>query len=300
MGYFFIFLGSISASFSSLALSKSLHHGASIRGYLSSYFLVSFLISSLLNGIFSFNISFNVPMSLLGLVVSFLIMGLMFWMGKAIQKGPSGLTFAFQNSGAILPPLLMALIFKEPFGFSLTIGNLIGIGLVTLGLFWAAIGTSKISLRKEWLWYALLIFFVQGLILTIFQYRCLLIQEGLPSHFLIPFSCSQEADLWFMPVIFFSAWVCQVFNFSFSEKRLPKMSEMIGGSLGGLANGLSTFFLLRATLVATPVEKAMLFPLFTVLVILLCNLYGKLMYKEIIPWKAHAFAMLGIFIGMSF
>jgi hypothetical protein len=126
------------------------------------------------------------------------------------------------------------------------------------------------------------------------------LQEVLPSHILIPFSCPPDADKWFMPALFFFAWVYQAIHFCCAEKRLPRAPEIVGGSLGGIANGISTFFLLQATIVASQTEKIMLFPMFTVVIIVLCNLYGKLFYKETIPWKANALAALGIFIGTIF
>lgn len=239
-------------------------------------------------------------MSAIGIVVGLLISALMFAIGKALQRGPSGLTFSFQNSGAILPPLLLSAIFHKPFGFSLSFGNCIGIVLVVLGLFWAAWGHSKSSIRKTWIAYAILTFILQGLILSIFQWRCFFMQEGLPSHRLIPFSCTPNADLWFMPALFFSSWIYQLICFSYSEKRLPYFVEFIGGGLGGIANGLSTFFLLRATSIASMEEKIMLFPLFTVVVVLLCNLYGRMFYQEKVLWKANTLSVLGIFLGTAF
>ena len=238
-------------------------------------------------------------MIFIGASAGLLISLLMFTMGKALQNGPSGLTFSFQNSGAILPPLLLALIFSKPFGFSLSLGNLAGMILVIAGLFWSAIGESKVALRKTWVAYALLTFVVQGLILSIFQWRCLLIQEGLPTHKLIPFSCPSSSDQWFMPALFFASAIYQALYFCVAERRLPRRIEIFGGSWGGVANGLSTFFILKATRVASLDEKVMLFPLFTVMVVLLCNVYGKMFYHEKISWRANALAALGIFIGTA-
>ncbi len=156
----------------------------------------------------------------------------------------------------------MALIFSKPFGFDLTFTHLLGMGLVILGLFLAALGSSKVKPNRTWLGYALLALLLQGIILSLFQWRCLLIQIGLPSHPFIPFSCPPEADLWFMPSLFLFAAIYQVLYFFCSEKRLPTKIETIGGSIGGIMNGLSTFFLLKATASASLNEKMMLFPPF--------------------------------------
>jgi hypothetical protein len=174
--FLFTFLASLAASFSSLALSKTLYNREStVSGYLFLYFFTGFLISSYINGIFTSDVPFSPHMTLLGSIVGLLIVALMLAMGKALQKGPSGLTFAFQNSGAILPPLFLSMIFSKSYGFALSSGNLVGMVLVILGLFFAANRGSNMPVRKTWLAYALITFVVQGLILSIFQWRCLLL-----------------------------------------------------------------------------------------------------------------------------
>lgn len=294
------FLASLAASMSCLALSKTVHRGASVGGYLSIYFLISFLVSALLNGIFTTQVPLNGSIAVIGLLTGIFVIIMMIMMGKALQEGPSGLTFAFQNSGAILPAILLALIFKSPFGFILTPGNLLGMALVVGGLLFAAKGGLKGTLSKKWVFFAFFTFFLQATILTIYQWRCLLLDAALPSHIFIPFTCSEADDIWFMPSMFLSATTLQLIFFYFKERRWLTKVELFGGAMGGVANGLSTFFLLKATWVATGLGKAMLFPLFTVLVILLCNVSGKFFYKEKINWGANACCALGILVGMLF
>lgn len=299
---FLILVAALNASLSGLMMRRTLgKEGSSVNGYLTFYFLISCLFASLLNSILSTRQPLSLSMISLGGITGLLVVALMVTMGFALEKGPSGLTFAFQNSGSIVPPLLMALIFKGSFGFSLSLGNIGGMILVIAGLFWAARnGKSAERLSSNWIIYALLTFLCQATILTIFQWRCLLIESDLPSHPLIPFHCRPQEENWFMPAMFLSALLFQGFYFFFIERRIFTKQELIGGSLGGIANGLSTFFLLLAIRIATPVEKAMLFPLFAVLVILLCNIYGRAFYKETVNWKANACCILGIVVGTLF
>lgn len=297
----FVLLASLCASGSSLAFSQTVRRGGSSGGYLVNYFLICFLVAFFLNGIPFSAPHFSLPMSLVGAGVGVLIAALMFSLGRALQKGPSGMTFAFQNCGAVVPPLLLAVIFSKPFGFSLSWGNLVGMALVVTALVYASLGSSKSSTtQKSWILYALGAFVAQGLILSIFQWRCLLWEKGVPDHSLIPFFCTPEADLWFMPALFLCAWIYQALTFFYRERRLPNLVECVGGGLGGVANGLSTFFILKATSLATDTEKMMLFPIFTVTIILLCNLFGKFFYQEKISWKANALAVAGIVIGTAF
>ncbi len=299
--FLFVFLAGLCASISSLMMRRTLssRHGTA-GGYLSFYFLVSFLCAATLNSLFTFKQPWSPTMTLLGGLTGLLVIALMITMGLALGTGPSGLTFAFQNSGSILPPLLMALLFKSAFGFSISLGNIIGMLLVIGGLFWAARTKKTGVISKRWLTFALLTFFCQAIILSIFQWRCLLIEDNLPSHPLIPFRCLQSEDLWFMPAMFFSAWCFQLIYFFYSERRLLYKAEWIGGGVGGIANGLSTCFLLMATRMANSQEKVMLFPLFAVLVILLCNLYGRIIYRESVNWAANACCTAGIFVGTLF
>lgn len=297
--FLWVALAAAAASVSSFAVAQSLRKGASIRGYLLIYFFICFLVACGINGLFTFQHSFCPSVCVLGSMAGFSSVGLMILLGKALHKGPPGLTLAFLNSSSIVPPILMALIFKAPFGFTLTLGNLFGMVLVILGLFWAAKRSSQEPFPKKWLFYTLFAFGFQVLMLTLFQWRSLFIKEDLGSHLLIPFHCTAEDDLWFMPSMFFVAFLFQL-AFFLSEKRFPKMVEIKGGLVGGIANALSTFFLLTATTLAVAYEKTMLFPLFTVLVILLCNLCSRILYKEAVHWKANACCALGIFIGLLF
>jgi hypothetical protein len=52
-----------------------------------------------------------------------------------------------------------------------------------------------------------------------------------------------------------------------------------------------------STEVSTPLEHAMIFPIFSVAIIILCNLWGQWLYKEKVNWLANACCVGGILIG---
>lgn len=81
------------------------------------------------------------------------------------------------------------------------------------------------------------------------------------------------------------------------ERRRPLAAEVRNGVMGGVANGVGTFLMIRSTEVATSLEQAMIFPLFSVTTILVCNLWGQWIYKERVNWKANAFCVLGVLVG---
>ena len=55
--------------------------------------------------------------------------------------------------------------------------------------------------------------------------------------------------------------------------------------------------MIRATEASTPVEHAIIYPLFAVTIIILCNIWGQWLYKEQVNWKANALCVFGILIG---
>lgn len=222
---------------------------------------------------------------------------LMFLISKAMKTGPSGLTFAFQNSSSVFPNLILYSLFGTAFGFIVTTYQLIGMVLVLLGLFIGAGLGGEGRVRKTWLMYALGCFAVQTLILTIFQWRCLLFCNTFENHhFLIPATYPEGSDSFFMPGFFLVALLFAAFLYWRSGDAMEG-SQIYYGSLSGLANGLSTFFLLLSTKVATPLEKGVIFPLFAVGVILLCNLWGRWVYKEPINIPSNVLLSAGIVVS---
>lgn len=293
-------LGALSASFSSLAIRKTIEYKGEVGGYLAFYFFISFLSAACANLWIMPHSLFSPVMAFVGAGTGVLVIALMATLGLALKTGPTGLTFAFQNSGSVFSPLLMTFAFGASFGFPLSLANSIGMGLVVAGLFWATRGGDNRIQSKQWIFFALATFTCQALILSIYQWRCLLIATHLSDHFLVPFRCQTEEEIWFMPAMFFCAFILQALYFGIRERRFCRPSELIGGAIGGIANTTSTLLLLFATKVATPTENAMLFPLFAVLIIFLCNLYGKFLYQEKVNWAANALLAIGIFVGTLF
>jgi drug/metabolite transporter (DMT)-like permease len=129
------------------------------------------------------------------------------------------------------------------------------------------------------------------------QWRALFINFPGENGLFLSFDVSDAKSQWFMPMLFFSAAVIQVFAYVVTQKRLPKQPELIYGIIGGVTNGIGTFFMIWSTEVSTPVEHAMIFPIFSVMIILCCNLWGQLVYKEKVNWAANACCLAGILVG---
>ncbi len=302
--YLLVFFSALSAAVGLFLLRKVLDYKGHPSGYLSIFYFFTFLMALVMNvrARVPFSETFDLKMGGVGIFAGALAVAMMFSVGRALKLGPSGISFAFQNSGAVLPPLVMVLLFQAPFGFALTIGNVLGMGLVVAGLFWAANSSSeekgKNKLSRKWALYAILSFIFQGVLLCLYQWKCFLTCHSVPEHGLIPFKCAESGECWFMPAMFISAWIFQILIFGVTLRRGFHLSELLLGCVGGIGNTFTTIFLLQATKVAhTPSEKAMIFPLFAGLMILLCSFSGRLFYKERINWPANLVCVAGILIG---
>ena len=101
-----------------------------------------------------------------------------------------------------------------------------------------------------------------------------------------------------MPFIYFAAAAVQVCVYLFaSERRKPKGAECFYGFIGGGANSISTFFLIWATEVASSLENIVIFPIFSVAIIVICNFWGQRLYQERVNWKACQVCALGLLVG---
>jgi hypothetical protein len=288
--------GSVWATGANVCIRRNSIRKGSLAGFFSCYFFAS-LLFSLLFAPEIFGQSLNIPMISIGAVVGVINAILVLLAGRAIQTGPSGLTFSFQNASSIFPGLILFLLFGPTFGFGLSAIQMIGMVLVIFGLFWAAQNkeaTTKAS--KKWLFYAGGLALLQALAFSIIQWRTLLFGSDTPSHFLVPFTLSESSDIWFMPGMFGASCLFELVLF-LREKRFWHTSEVTYGLLGGIFNGLTTYFLVLSTKLAESYETAILFPCFAVATMIFSNLWAKKFYHEPFHVRAHAVCSLGVILG---
>lgn len=289
-GLTFTFLASGCASFANFFFRKNSVSNFSVNTnfYLFIYFIFSFFISIAIHPEIIFY-SPNLIMTGTGVIVGMLNIGLMLVTARALQLGPAGLTFAFQNASAIFPGVLLFLLFGSSFGFSVTMLQIAGLLLVLFGLYWGCRNEKQDGLSLKWLKYALSCFAIQVFALSLIQARCLL------------FDCSQfnvvsGDDIWFMPAQFGTAAILQGFLCWLEQKKMGKR-EAVFGICAGVANGAATCFLLIATKTALPFEKTILFPCFSVSTIILCNLWASKFYGEKFNAVTNIICTIGIVIS---
>ena len=205
-------------------------------------------------------------------------------------------TFAFQNTSAVFPGMILFILFGVEYGFANSYTQFLGIILVILGLFLGAKNQSNHPSTKVTLWfkYALGCLLVQVLALTLLQVRCVFCShaENVES-----FSFVSQEDASFLLGQFGSAFCIQFLYFFTQKKTLPKQS-IVYGTLGGSANFFSTCLLLLATQWALPFEKAILFPIFAVGTIVLSNIWANRLYGEKFNFASNATCGGGILLGL--
>lgn len=267
----------------------------SAGGYLVLFYFSSFILSFLLYpAIWKTSINFTVLF--MGMCVGLLSSLLLRLTFRALKKGPAGLTYAFQNASAIFPGLILFLLLGSNFGFTYSFIQIVGIGLVLIGLF---LGASKETAGSfKWLKYALACFVTQIFALTLIQARCVLFDCSEIGGFISNFSIPETDDVWFMPGLFGTATLVQGLLFLREKKRIQKR-ETFFGCLGGIANFSSTGLLVLATKYALPFEKGILFPCFAVASMILCNLWANRLYKENFNFKTNILCSIGIFMAAA-
>ena len=298
MSLILAFCAALISAFNNLSMRKSIDAGGSSKGFLVTSMSVAIAVSTFLGPIKTGFYAWNNAIAIVGLITG-LFLGVMMWsLGKALEKGPPGLTIAYLNASNLVPAILMVLLFGLAFGFQYGPWNALGSLFVIVGLFWAVWNSSKEFKSQEfWLTFATLSFTAHVVFLMLIQWRSLLVNPGLPSSQLIPFNVSPEEAEWFMPMLFIAAASFLVYRFKKEENRSIRPTEVRFGLFGGLCNGVSTFCLVKAAHLASAMESAMIFPIFAVGIVLICNIWGKVLYQEKVHWRAMALCLIGLFVG---
>ncbi len=297
MGVILMLIAALFVALQNLFFRRSMDGGGTAKAYLMVQLFLTFLVAILLSPVRTGHYEWNFPLAFFGFCGGILLAAFLAMMGKALESGPPGLIFAVINASSVMPVLVMVTLFGAGFGFIYTAWNAVGSSLVVLGLFWAAKEALKEKKGLEWIFYALFAFMLHTLFLVFMQWRVLFLHFSGEKGLFLSLSSTQAASEWFMPTIFLAAALVQGYLFFTTEKRSPLPAEIGYGVLGGIANGIGTFFMIRATEVSSSLEQAMIFPIWSITVIVLCNLWGQRLYKERVNWAANACCIAGLLVG---
>jgi len=297
MAVFLMFLAGVFVSLSNLCMRKSIDSGGTTKGFLIFQMATAFLVALLLNPVRTGDYAINGPIIGLGVVAGLILAGLLFSLGRALEKGPPGFTFSILNGSTVMPAIVMAAFFGVAHGFPYTTWHAVGSLFVLFGFFWAGRGLQGLQDRKGWITFALTMFSLHVLLLILFQWRALLLNVPHTEEITSLFTSAQIQSQWFMPFMFLASTVVQLALFVYYERRSPLSREVVYGLIGGAANGLCTYCMLWSTEVATPLENAIIFPMFAVVTIVLSNLWGQKLYQEQVNWRACQMCALGLIVG---
>ncbi|NGX61356.1 MAG: hypothetical protein K940chlam9_00841 [Chlamydiae bacterium] len=299
MGILFALLAALFASTSNLFLRRSIDAGGSAKAYLVVQLSFSFFVMVLLNPVRTGDYGWSFPPFAWGLVGGVLFGLLMWGLGRTLEKGPPGLTFATLNSSSVMPGIMMALLFGATYGHPYSITTALGSVLVVLGLFWAGWTSAENPHKAFWIFFVSFIFVIHTLFLVFLQWWAMVLKPPLPTFALLPFHLPSISNQWFMPSIFLAGALFQWGVYFTQRQRMPYGVEIAYGIIGGVANGGCVFFQILAPQVAAPWENAMIFPVFSVTIIVLCNAWAQLLYKEQVNWLANGVCIAGLVIGTA-
>lgn len=263
--------------------------------------LVTGVFIALAGIISSGNYAFDMSVLIIG-SLSGIFLGLLMWAGaRAVSAGPVGLSIAIVNSACIMPPLVMALLFGNKYGHTFTVTNALGNCLVLLGLFLASRSSTKGNYSTAWLIWIGVAFLVHVLLLSSLQWRALLLRPEIGLSKLIPFKLSQAtADSFGLIMATVAALLLYALPIKQSETKASWRTIAWYGILGGAINGIANYFTLKATEVAKlSWEKALIFPLYCVLLIAFCSVWSNKLYNEKIEWFALFLCFSGIALSLS-
>ncbi len=297
-------LASLCLAIGNLFMRKSIDSGGGAKTYLALQLSFSLLVAILLGPVKAQTYSINGQVACFGLFTGLMLVGLLFFLGKALEKGPSGLTFSILSSAAVFPGLVMAVVYGKAHGFTYTVWHAMGSVLVIAGLFWAGKKVSVIEVEGQkpkrvmkWFVFVTAMFVLHILLLLLYQWRGLILstnQLSLVTNFFTPEKLGNE---WFVPMMYVGAVSVQMSYFLKTERRWPSPKEWLYSFAGGTVNSLCTFFLLYGTKTASALESLIIFPIYSIGTIVFSNLWSQRLYGEQVNWRACQICAMGIVLA---
>lgn len=297
MGLILALLSALFASASNLCMRRSIDAGGNNKAFVLIQMAIAALVATLLGPVKTGAYGGDASIVVLGLLSGVVLAALLYTMGRALMAGPAGLTFAILSASTVMPAVVMATLFGAAFGFSYTVWHGLGSLLVLAGLFWASTSLEGLVNRRQWVVFVSSMFALHVLLLVIYQWRGMLVVHPEPEKATSLLSGEAIRSQWFTPMLYLGAAIIQFFVYTRSEWRLPNRREWWYGIGGGVTNSLCTILLLQATEVASGLEKIVLFPFFSIGILVLSNWWGQRLYRETINWRACQICALGLFVG---
>jgi len=298
MGILFVCVAALSVGIANLCMRCSIAASGSSKGYLMIQLILSFIIVVMLYPVRSGMLTWNSTVAVVGLVGGIILGLLMLALGKSLEKGPSGVTFAVLYSAPVLAIIVLFLAFGPDLGHEYETQHILGTIMVVIGLVWVLIG-AKHYLGTSWAGFLALMFSMSIIFFAFLKWHDLLLKPELSYSVLIPFSFTVRESQWFIPIVFLVAAAIHTSIYMVRVKQTPSGHEFLYGILGGVLYGLAAILILEGLRGAEMWERALAFPLFLTGIIAVCNIWGRWMYKEQVNWRAILLCSIGVLICMT-
>lgn len=288
MGILLALIAGFFNSSTNFCVKKGVSIGNSANPFFLCQMFASTLFALLLGPILKQDFSLPLYPSLLGICAGVILYVMLLSLGLALKAEVPGLTFAILNSATMLPGIAMAWLFGDACGFSVSLGHIFGLLLMTVGLFWGIVGVEQVKKKENWMLFSTMVFLFHALLLSLFHYRAILVKM---------FHLTEFNSEWFAPLMFFTCFCIQLVTYLCADRRVPSSAELMVGFAGGLTNLLCTLSLLLAAEKAQPFENVVIFPITSVACIALTNVWSQKIYFEQVNWRACQLSAIGIVIG---
>ncbi|SCA58890.1 hypothetical protein AB751O23_AY_00060 [Chlamydiales bacterium SCGC AB-751-O23] len=297
MAFLLIVLAAFLLALVNLLVRKSTDVRSDNRFFLCMQQFFSFLFMLCINPVRYSYYQIDCNLALLAVFGGLLLALMMFSFSRAMKVGPPGLSCAVLNCASTIPALLMAFLFGSAYGYEYHFYNGIGLSLLFIGLLWSGGGGIQRNKLFSWLYFAFATFVFQVAFLMLVQWQALMMKTDLRGFDGLFFFFTEKSALWFLPLVFLVSSLVQAFFFFKEKSVFGDKKELFYAALGGVLNGLAYYLMIGAIRLASGVESILILPLLSVLVIILCNLWGARLYQEKVNWKASLLSVLGLVIA---
>ncbi len=276
-------ISGVLGALSNLCMQKSMQQRGSLYAFFCFQMLLTFIVVTFLYPMQSGSIAINWYVLVSGIITGVSLGLVKYMIAHAVRSGPASLTFTAVNAASVVPGFLIALIVGTEV-FPYTIWQALGSICLVIGLFWAM---SK-EPSSGWIAFALFAFCLQTIFLLFSQVHGFILEHA---------ALYDLASDWFVPIIFLCAAGMHCLIFAVKENRMPTKMEAFWGTLGGLLNGACAFFFMHATFATSGIERSFIFPVFSISLILSCNIWGQFLYGEKVHWRANSLCLVGVFLA---
>ena len=296
LGMMFAFTGGVSTAVSNLILRYSSERNSD--WILAVGYFVAMCLSLLISA-FSGTLHFNYPIILLGIFIGVSTAALMSMLSRALSLGANAVTISIVSASSLIPGVIAYFVYGSGLGFDYNITHFIGSLIVLFGFLNTKTTLPKEELWKKWLFWVFSLFWVHVAILLAYQWQGYLVSSE--SNYLRFMTRKEALSGFFMPSIFFVAFVCQVckaYRNLLSNPFKAKNDLLVGACLGAFQI-CTVLALVFANQYALSWEKAIIFPAFSVMIIIATGVWRSWLYKEEVAWAGIGLCALGISVATA-